>query len=69
MSVVARPVREPVDTRAWWGLTLASATSMVVGMAVTAVNVVFPEIEAEFDGASRTTLSWGITGYSIALAS
>ncbi len=42
---------------------------MVVGMAVTAVNVVFPAIEAEFSGASRTALSWGITGYSIALAS
>lgn len=70
MPVAApRPVREHVDRRAWWGLTLASATSMVVGMAVTAVNVVFPAIEAEFDGTSRTGLSWGITGYSIALAS
>lgn len=69
MSVPVTPVREAVAARAWWGLTLASATSMVVGMAVTAVNVVFPEIEAEFAGASRTTLSWGITGYSIALAS
>jgi EmrB/QacA subfamily drug resistance transporter len=66
---VPRPVREHVEARAWWGLVLASATAMVVGMAVTAVNVVFPAIEAEFDGASRTGLSWGITGYSIALAS
>jgi EmrB/QacA subfamily drug resistance transporter len=62
-------MREQVDRRAWWGLTLASATSMVVGMAVTAVNVVFPAIEAEFSGATRSSLSWGITGYSIALAS
>ncbi len=69
MTVVARPVSEPVAARAWWALTLASATTMVVGMAVTAVNVVFPAIEAEFAGSSRSALSWGITGYSIALSS
>jgi EmrB/QacA subfamily drug resistance transporter len=72
MPIASQPARralEPVDARAWWGLVLASATSMVVGIAVTAVNVVFPAIEADFDGASRTGLSWGITGYSIALAS
>ena len=64
-----RPPKEHVSDQAWWGLVLASATSMVVGIAVTAVNVVFPAIEADFEGASRTSLSWGITGYSIALAS
>ena len=42
---------------------------MVVGIAVTAVNVAFPAIEREFAGASRSTLSWGITGYGITLAS
>lgn len=63
------PPKEPVETQAWWALVLASATSMVVGIAVTAVNVVFPAIERDFSGASRSTLSWGITGYSIALAS
>ncbi len=57
-----------MESRAWWALVLTSATSMVVGIAVTAVNVVFPAIEAEFEGSSRTALSWGITGYSIALA-
>ena len=70
MSVTtSRPEREQVSSRAWWGLVLASATSMVVGIAVTAVNVVFPAIEADFSDTSRTGLSWGITGYSIALAS
>ena len=63
------PLKEHVETEAWWALVLASATSMVVGIAVTAVNVVFPAIERDFAGASRSTLSWGITGYSIALAS
>lgn len=42
---------------------------MVVGIAVTAVNVAFPAIEHDFAGASRSSLSWGITGYSITLAS
>ena len=42
---------------------------MVVGIAVTAVNVAFPAIEHDFAGASRSTLSWGITGYGITLAS
>ncbi len=70
MSVTSpRRSHEHVETQAWWGLVLASATSMAVGIAATAVNVVFPAIEAEFDGASRTALSWGITGYSIALSS
>ncbi|MEX0848337.1 MAG: MFS transporter [Ilumatobacteraceae bacterium] len=64
-----RHPKEHVETEAWWALVLASATSMVVGIAVTAVNVVFPAIERDFAGASRSTLSWGITGYSIALAS
>lgn len=67
--MVERPPKDHVDTEAWWALVLASATSMVVGIAVTAVNVVFPAIENDFEGASRSTLSWGITGYSIAVAS
>jgi EmrB/QacA subfamily drug resistance transporter len=62
-------VREPVERRAWFALVLASSTSMVVGIAVTAVNVAFPAIEDDFAGSSRSTLSWGITGYGITLAS
>lgn len=68
-ATAPRPARERVDRRAWWALIVTSGTSMVVGIAVTAVNVVFPAIEAEFAEASRTALSWSITGYSIALAS
>ncbi len=61
--------REPVERRAWFGLVLASSTSMVVSLAVTAMNLAFPSIERDFAGTSRSTLSWGITGYSITLAS
>jgi EmrB/QacA subfamily drug resistance transporter len=32
------------------------------------MNVVFPSIAADFVGSSRSTLAWGISGYSITLA-
>ena len=35
---------------------------------VTGTNLAFPEIEAGFDGASRATLSWALSGYSIVIA-
>lgn len=63
----ARP--EEVERRAWFALVLAASTSLVIGLAVTAVNVAFPAIEKDFAGADRSTLAWGITGYSIGLAS
>jgi EmrB/QacA subfamily drug resistance transporter len=64
-----KPSKDRVERRAWLALLLASSTWMVVGLAVTAVNVAFPAIEQDFEGASRSTLSWGLTGYSITLAS
>lgn len=70
MEQAAAPAtKERVDRQAWRALLLASSTSMVVGLAVTAVNVAFPAIEHDFAGTSRSTLSWGLTGYSIAMAS
>ena len=63
------PALERIDRRAWLALALASSTSLTVGLAVTAVNIAFPAIERDFAGASRSTLSWGLTGYSITLAS
>jgi EmrB/QacA subfamily drug resistance transporter len=68
-TTLNRPADEMVERRAWLALVLASSTSMVVGLAVTAVNVSFPAIERDFADASRSTLSWGLTGYSITLAS
>ncbi len=63
----AKPER--VERRAWYALILAASTSLVIGLTVTAVNVAFPAIEKDFAGAARSTLAWGLTGYSIALAS
>lgn len=55
--------------RAWLALALAGSSWMVISLSVTSVNVAFPAIERSFSGASRSTLAWGITGYSIALSS
>lgn len=66
---VALGADDTVSRRAWWGLVLASTTSMVVSLAVTAMNLAFPAIERDFAGTSRSTLSWSITGYSITVAS
>ena len=64
-----RPKLERVERQAWLALMLAASTSLVIGLAVTAVNVAFPAIEHDFPGADRSTLAWGLTGYSIVLAS
>lgn len=60
---------ERVERRAWIALVIAASTSLVVGLGVTAVNIAFPAIERDFAGSSRSTLGWGLTGYSITLAS
>jgi hypothetical protein len=62
------PGGDRLDGRAWLALGLASSTSLVVGLAVTAVNVAFTSIERDFAGADRSSLTWGLTGHSIGLA-
>jgi EmrB/QacA subfamily drug resistance transporter len=42
---------------------------LLIGLSTTAMNVVFPSIEADFASSSRATIAWGISGYAIALAS
>jgi EmrB/QacA subfamily drug resistance transporter len=49
-------------------LYVAGASALLVGLNTTVMNVVFPSIEADFVGVSRSTLAWGISGYSITLA-
>lgn len=69
MGGIGRTGVERVDRRAWIALVIAASTSLVVGLGVTAVNIAFPAIERDFAGTSRSTLAWGLTGYSITLAS
>jgi MFS family permease len=54
--------------RAWAGLVLAASMAFVVGFAITAVNLSLKAIRDDFDGAPLSTLSWGVTGYSIVSA-
>ena len=75
-AVVPRPrgpaaASDPVviERAAWIALVLAASMSLVVGLGVTAMNLALPSIEHDFRGTSRSTLSWGITGYSITVAS
>ena len=60
---------ETIGRPAWIALVVAGSMSLVVGLAVTAMNIALPAIERDFRGTSRSTLSWGITGYSITVAS
>jgi EmrB/QacA subfamily drug resistance transporter len=50
-------------------LYVAGASALLVGLNTTVMNVVLPSIEADFSGVNRSTVTWGIAGYSITLAS
>ncbi|MEZ5379606.1 MAG: MFS transporter [Acidimicrobiales bacterium] len=63
-----RRVLEPVPARSWLALSLAALTFLVISITLTGTNIAFPAITAEFSETSRATLSWALSGYSIALA-
>jgi EmrB/QacA subfamily drug resistance transporter len=66
-AATARLEREMVPRHAWVALTLCSVSALMVGMSVTGLNLLFEDIGKEYH-ASRSTLSWSLSGYSIALA-
>ncbi|MPY92984.1 MAG: MFS transporter [Acidimicrobiia bacterium] len=57
-----------VPRRAWVGLGLGAAASLVVSLNVAGTNMAFPAIEEAFPDTSRSVLSWTISGYGIGLA-
>jgi EmrB/QacA subfamily drug resistance transporter len=59
---------EAVPRRSWLALALAALTYTVISITLTGTNIAFPAITDEFSGTSRSTLSWALSGYSIALA-
>ncbi len=61
-------VLEAVPARSWLALALAALTYMVISITMTGTNIAFPAITQEFSRSSRSTLSWALSGYSIALA-
>nr|MBA2626201.1 MFS transporter [Acidimicrobiia bacterium] len=55
-------------SRGWKVLLVTSVGVYLVSLDVTVVNIAFRAIEADFDDASRATLSWVLAGYNIAFA-
>jgi len=63
------PTVEPIPGRAWAALGVASSTVVLIILDSGFVSLAFPEIEDEFVGTDRSTLSWISSGYFISLAS
>lgn len=64
----ARSSSDVVDRRAWLALATAALAFSLTQINSTGTNIAFPSIEETFSSASRTTLSWALSGYSIVLA-
>lgn len=54
--------------RGWKVLMVTSVAVYLVSLDVTVVNIAFPTILEEFEGTSRTFLSWSLSGYNIGFA-
>lgn len=72
-TTLNRPARrstglEPVPLESWLALSLAALAFSIVMFNVTGTNIAFASIAHTFDDASRTSLSWALSGYSITLA-
>src|SRR5256714_1881860 len=70
-KLAAAPERERASERAVRpGLVLAvvSAAIFLVNLDLFIVNVAFPDIQRDFDGASLSSLSWVLNGYAIVFA-
>jgi EmrB/QacA subfamily drug resistance transporter len=52
----------------WHVLAVVSAASFMVYMDATVVIIAFPSLQASFDEASRSGLSWALYGYSVIFA-
>lgn len=52
----------------WPALAVASVASFLVYLDVTVVNIAFPEIEREFEDATRAGLAWVLAAYNIVFA-
>jgi MFS family permease len=54
--------------RRWKVFFVASAGALVAFLDVTIVSVAFPDVERDFEDASRSGLSWVLSGYNIVFA-
>ena len=62
-GALARPVLRPAAV-----LAVASASSFLVYLDATIVNVAFPDVRASFTGATLAGLSWILSAYAIVFA-
>jgi len=62
-GALARPVLRPAAV-----LAVASASSFLVYLDATIVNVAFPDVRASFEGATLSGLSWILSAYGIVFA-
>jgi EmrB/QacA subfamily drug resistance transporter len=62
---LAAPPDEPGPAIPWSAFAVTVAGAFMVALDLSIVNVAFPSIERSFPGASTTTLSWVLSGYSV----
>ena len=54
--------------RGWKVLMVTSVAVYLVSLDITVVNIAFPTMLRDFEGTSRTFLSWALSGYNIGFA-
>ena len=55
---------DKISRQAWLALSVATLTTFLVVIDISAVNVAFPSIQDDFE-VSRTSLSWVVSSYNI----
>ena len=55
----------PVERRAWVALSVATLAGLLTTIDISIVNVAFPSMRRDL-GATEASLSWVLSGYSIA---
>src|SRR5829696_9114259 len=61
-------MQSPTPTGSKAALATASAATFLAFLDATVVNVAFPDLAADFERASLTSLSWTVSGYALAFA-
>ncbi len=59
---------QPIPRTSWWTLGITSVAGFMVSIEITVISLAFNDIQASFDGTSRSTLSWIFTAYNIGVA-
>jgi EmrB/QacA subfamily drug resistance transporter len=68
MNQVTEAIAPTIPSTAWKILAATGLGMFLVGLDVSIVNVAFPSLRADFEGATTASLSWVLTAYSIVYA-